>query len=64
MDSIVLLSYGKQRLKWLGRDARAFLFLLQRGKEKGDCGRAVHSLVALDSLVRGSRGFLEVPTDF
>jgi hypothetical protein len=33
-------------------------FPIVNGKETGDCGRMVCSLVALDSLVRGSRGHL------
>jgi hypothetical protein len=35
--------------------ARAAAFPIVR-KRKGDCGRAACSLVALDSLTRGSRG--------
>jgi hypothetical protein len=53
-------SVTKLRLKMAkaGCARVAFPITLQRGKEKGDCGcgRMVYSLVALNSLLIGSRG--------
>ena len=39
----------------VGMRARCFSYC-KGGKRRGGCGRMVWSLVALDSLVRGSRG--------
>ena len=53
--------YSNAKLRQIGakegqgeKRARCFSYC-KRGKEKRDCGRMACSLVALDSLVRGSR---------